>query len=380
VRTALLLSTILLPACEAFPRVDPSVEDVPGSVVQGTVMVGDDVAAPAPTILLMSAADDPMPPRGTGSPVTFATVNAGDFGPAGEGVLGAPFAFTGVTPGDWLILGLMDVDRSFHPAVSALATPTCGDLSGWNLGVTPDASAGITVDEQVRLQGIVVGPLRRIDGPQPIASVSGSAALVPNESVRLIAVGVHAAFGDSLRLDVPDPGQAGEDGCEAGFRFERVDADGNGSADASALLPLVEDRWPRAIFQWMGTPIDTDDDGEPDDFDRGDVGDDVTIAAIGDPAPTHDLPAPGVQVDLSELDVRFTGFGQRIDPDGTSTILAGGDLPAGAWSLTLVSRQGQIFMLPNELDDTLAMSRALPPPGLTEGSDRRMGVWFTTGE
>jgi hypothetical protein len=112
----------------------------------------------------------------------------------------------------------------------------------------------------------------------------------------------------------------------------------------------------------------------------GVVGEAARRPGSGDPRPTTTLPDPGVQVDLAELDVRFTGFGQRIEPDGTTTILAGSDLPTGAWSLTLVTRQGQIFTLPNELASHLAMSRALPPPGLTSGADPRMGAWFTIGE
>ena len=74
------------------------------------------------------------------------------------------------------------------------------------------------------------------------------------------------------------------------------------------------------------------------------AGADVTIAAIGDPSPSATaLPSPGVAIDVPSLQVAWTGFGQRIEANGDSAILAGSDLPAGAWSITVLTEDGQIW-------------------------------------
>lgn len=364
-----LLALLVLTGCDAFPRIaeDP---DVPGSVMSGTV-VAEGVDEGATTLILMSAADNPQPPLGTGSPVSFAAVAGEEFGPAGAASLGARFALTDVPPGDWQLNGLMDVDGNFHPTLSVLGSPTCGDLSGWHLDRLSDGvPTAVSLGERQFVHDLVVGPLTRIDSPNPVFTVAGPRTVGAGLSLRLDAVDVAATFAN-IELDLA--GADSTDPCPAGFRFRRRDLDGNGSADSSPLLPLFEDRWPRVLFRWLGTPVDTDDGI---DFDRGTVPDDVTIAAIGDPAPAvAALPEPGVAVDVGSLEVAWTGFGQRIEADGTSVILAGSDLPAGAWSITLLTEAGQIWTLPNEVGAGLAMVKRIPPPGRLSEGDARQGLW-----
>lgn len=368
-----LLALLVLTGCDALPRVanDP---DVPGSVLSGTLLAFD-VDEGATTVVLMSPADNPQPPLGTGSPVSFAAIPADQYGPAGAATLGAPFALTDVPAGSWQLNGLMDVDGNFHPGLDVLATPSCGDLSGWHLDrVDGGVPTPVTLGEDEYIHDLVVGPLTRIASPDPAFTITGPHTVGTGLTLRLDSVDVAAAFAD-LTLDVPGP-DSGED-CHAGFRFRRRDADANGSADTSPLLPLFEDRWPRVLFRWLGTPVETDDGT---DFDRGDVPDDVTIAAIGDPSPSPTaLPAPGVAVDVASLQVAWTGFGQRIEADGTSQILAGSDLPAGAWSITVITEEGQIWTMPNEAGAGLARVKRLPPPGRTSDGDARQGQWAELG-
>ncbi len=364
-----LLALLVLSGCEAFPRVAND-GDVPGSVLSGTLLAVD-VDEGATTVVLMSAADNPQPPLGNGSPVSFAAIPGDQYGPAGAATLGAPFALTDVPPGDWQLNGLMDVDGNFHPGLDVLATPSCGDLSGWHLDrVDGGAPTAVSLSANDYIHDLVVGPLTRIDSPDPAFTIIGPRAVGSGLTLRLDAVDVSATFAD-LTLDVPGPDSA--DPCHAGFRFRRRDADGNGSADTSPLLPLFEDRWPRVLFRWLGTPVDTEDGT---DFDRGDVPDDVTIAAIGDPSPSATtLPAPGVAIDVPSLQVAWTGFGQRIEANGDSAILAGTDLPAGAWSITVITEAGQIWTMPNEAGAGLALVKRLPSPGRTSDGDARQGQW-----
>ena len=80
------------------------------------------------------------------------------------------------------------------------------------------------------------------------------------------------------------------------------------------------------------------------------------------------------RADTTVVDVRFTGFGQRILPDGTSEILGFGDLPKGAWALLLIAESGQMWSLPNEFGDREAA--LLPPPGRTQGGRIDQDAYF----
>lgn len=366
-RATLLLPCLVVAACD-YPRIDPAA-DLPGSVLAGSVLVESDDTA-GKTLLFLSPEASPMPPLGVSSPVSFATLPGDAYGPAGSLLKSAPFSFTDLAPERWLITAVHDTDDNFHPGVTALATPTCGDWFGWHLDSLDGLPTAIDVGEHELIEGVVVGPLALIDSPNPSFTATGDTTLVANGTVRLEALAVSGTFGGVTLTTTPfDRSKA----CTSGFRFVRRDADGDGGADASELLPLIEDRWPRVVFQWLGTPVVT---GDGLAFDRGDVPDDVTIAAIGDPSVEGDLPAPGVPVDVDTLLVRFTAFGQRIEPDGTSTIIAGADMPPGAWSATLIALSGQLWTLPNEMGD-IAAAAALPEPGRQSEIDPTQGVVFT---
>jgi hypothetical protein len=317
----------------------------------------------------MSEAANPQPPLGVGSPVSFDALSGSTFQPVAARTRTAPFALTEVVAGSYYLFGLMDVDQDFHPLVGAMATPSCGDLTGWLTDVIGGDPVPVEVGEREVIEGLVVGPLRALTSPNPAFTVVGSRALTSADPVRLDAVAVDATFGDQRKV-VRDPGAH----CGAGFRFVRNDVDQDGDADLSPLLPLVEDRWPRVLYQWLGVPVGA---GANRTYDRGPFGPDVTIAAIGDPEPADGvLPLPGESVDVDSLSVRWSGFGQQINPDGTTEILAGDDLPAGAWSATVLTLEGQIWTVPNEVGDD-ALAALLPPPGRLSAPDPRQGVVFT---
>lgn len=378
-----ILLALSLSGCLPLPRTaqDP---DVPGSILSGVVALeGDGVAAP--TVVLLSSEEAPMPPVGVGLPVSFAAVAEDAYGPVAGGVRSAPFALTDVPPGGWYLTGLLDTDRNFHPGVTALATPTCGDRVGWH---SDDLSGGtptpIGVPEQSYVDGVIVGPLQTATEPSPAFTTDPTVPLTGQPVLRLESTELRATFGVEdeahARLEVQTgpvwPG--GDPVCAPSFAYVRADADGDGTADDSPLVPvpLFEDRWPRVVFQWLGEPVDRDGDGTTDAFDRGDD-EDVTIAVLGEPTLPDGAPqpAPETVVRTARLDVRFTALGLRIEADGSQTLLLDESvLPRGAWGITVITRQGLLWTLPNELDDLQAAF--LPAPGRTSAAVPSQGVFL----
>lgn len=373
-RTLIPLAMLLAASCDEFPRINESA-DVPGTVLSGQVLVDSEVEL-APTVLLLSAEDDPMPPLGTGFPITFAAIGPERFNPRATGLSAADYALTDLDPGGVYLVGVMDLDANFHPEVTALATPSCGDYIGWHTDGEGEPSP-ITLGANEWIDGVTVGPLVELDSPDPAFTLTDE-FLGLNQDFGMISVEVLATFADTMRVSASGPWSGGTTKCAASFLYERIDADGDGVVDTNPLVPLYENRWPQVVLQWLGDPIDTDNDGAPDDFDRGED-EDVFIAAIGIPklADGEPEPAPGEVVRTAALQVTFSGLGQRFETDGSVLVLAGTDLPNGAWGVIVITKAGQIWTLPNEIDDTLAMSKNLPPPGLTSEGDPSQGVWMT---
>ena len=353
--------------CPRSPTTRPS----PGSILAGDVVV-EGPTEPAPTVLLMSTEDNPQPPLGAGFPFNFAATGATSFGGT-DGLISAPFLFTNVEPGGYYLFGVFDVDRNFHPQVTALQTPTCGDWVGWHASDLDGTPAPARVGENERSDGNTVVIRDEVPGSPPVAAIVGSNALDPDTPLRLESLGLQGAFGtvseetgERMRVDIPEPDP--NDPCAAAFRFERVDADGDGTADGNTLLPIslpgpnFEDRYPRVLFLYLGEEIDDDGDDITDRYDPGDEAGNV-VAALGGPSPADDpLPEPGVEIRTTALSVDFTGVGLRVPPEGEiELILDSGDLPSGAWSVLLITQEGQLWQLPNELDPTSGRRQGAAP-------------------
>lgn len=388
-----LLLSAALPACDGPPLMEDPV--LPGSVIRGIVTAPDlPVDQPlGPTVVLLSDGDNPMPPEGIGLPGTFAGVPPTAW-TTGPGVRSAPFALTSLDPARYAVNAILDMDRSFHPEVTALATPTCGDFVGWHReGFDTGPVAAIELGDAQRIDDIVVGPLRPITEPNAVFTIEGDRTFAPGAVWRIVAEGVTAEFGTPEEERLPDDPVVGirkiveapSSGapCRAGFRVLRRDRDGDGDVDSLPLLPLpiLDDQWPIAIVEFLGTPVDSDGDAFPDAFVREDVpaGEDPPfIVAVATTAPIDGvLPDPNVPRDVDALDVTLTGIALAVGDDGSLTVLDVATLPAGAYGMRLVTEAGQLWAVPNELDARLAISRDLPSPGLTTPGLPSQGVWIT---
>lgn len=369
---------LLLVACGYDAPVDDGAL-LPRNVLSGELVVPD-VDVVGPGVVLLTPGGDPPPPDGTGRPLTFGIVPPSRFTQVPAGIRAAEWALTDVRDGTYYLTGLIDQDRNFHPEIDVLAGASCGDLGGRHVdGIDTQAIAPVEVSGAIWASGLTVAAIQAFDTPRPAFTVPEGATFGA-APVRFDSVAIDADFGEGLSVRIPGPrgtGGAGDNPCASAFTFVRSDADGDGIVDRNPNNPLLEDRFPRVILQWLGLPLDTDGDGVVDDYDRGLAGDDVLIASVGDPAPTDGTEtAPNEPYVTTGLTVAFSGVGRQIAPDGTETLLSGDELPGGAWSITLIAQSGQTWTVPNELAPDTRRSRDLPPPGLTRGGRPDQGRYL----
>jgi hypothetical protein len=306
--------------------------------ISGTVVV-DGVADPGPTFVLLYDADDPPPPYGTGRPVNLAAISPGDFTGDGAGVQSAPFILTGVEDGQWLLSGLVDMDEDFHPALTAAAGATCGDVIGAHItDITSQELAPVTVRRGELLDDVTVAVAAPMTTERPAFVFGGSNTVSRDPTVTsVLSLTTTGIESDWVAFDYLDELATG--GCPPLFLLYAVDADADGLPDphpnASLAALGAYDVWPRIYLRWLG------EDG------RAIVGE-----SLVDPTPLYAdpmNPAIGVPVPTDSLGVIYVPAAVEIGEDGSETLLYYDDVPAGQWSITVVNITGQTWTLPNEL-------------------------------
>lgn len=392
----LALASVLATGCEP-PPVVPTADRRQNqqlSRIEGQVVVQSRARGNA--IVLLYDAARPPPPQGAGRPLTFTVIPAaqlfGPADPASSGPFTAPFTFSLVAPGRYLLRGFIDADTCATGA-QPCHTP---DFLPW-YGVTGEPNAG-------DVGGAAVDPLTRV--PRVVEVAAG-----PDGALQA-ASGVTVSFSDSLTVPVDRPafqvvGEARFDPAAGTKRLELrplslhegavdqrppgmvvryVDNDGNGVPD-DANGDGQPDLWPRLLVRKLsdapgltGTKQLADEndlnrdgvlDAEGVDYPRSDgtsdgLPDQVVLAAAlvpdttlqdalrnADGTPRMEavvVPSLGIAVLPRAYDMR--------DPSLPALLRS---VPSGRYSVTLVQFTGQTWRLPNELSPALASGAGLPP-------------------
>lgn len=382
--SALFTLPLVLSACAYDALVDPDYPGL-GNQISGEVIT-DQLAASGPAFLLIAPADNPTPPLGTGSPLTFSSVPAGAFEVGVDGLAAAPFAITGLPDGEFYLTGLLDQDRNFHPSAPTLAGASCGDVSGAYIdGLATQQLTTLKVEGGEWLRSVPL-PLARVQTTSRPAFTYDAGPLVFGGQLTLTATPITASYGPDLRVGIPgpfDPTAAEPDTCEAAFWYRRVDADGDGNVDRDPDNPLAERKWPRVLLRWMGVPADANGDGAIDSFERTINGEPVPASTIyatsATPSPPAGIPEPPANqvFPLLEMNASISPAGRLINDEtgAAGTIIDIAEMPPGAYSITIIAETGQTWQVPNELAKTLVVD-PVPPPGVTSPPNPSQGSYL----
>jgi len=379
------LAFLLVTGCTWEPQQHPN-HGPPNNVIAGAV-VANGVEIPTTTIIFVTDADNPMPPTGTGSPITLSTVPARDYSDS-AGIPSATYAVSNVPDGDYLITGFMDMDEDFHPTVTAMAGATCGDIGGAHLADLLTAEfAVVSVEGGNYFDNVTVtlGSIFPVERPafyplfdgepgNPWVSV-GAAASGVLQTYTLRTTAVHARFDSGLEYHLEGPYEAvqpgkiwdpylGEMVCETAFYGWIKDNDHDGFPDEHPDYPGLGlyDIWPRFGLTYLGEPIDSNDDGVPERF-SNDLTEGESWASPGVVSPAMEWLLPtGIPFLTDTLQVVFLPAAQHTYPsaeascpgdwsDGTcvETVMVPSQIPRGAWSITAISETGQTWTVPNQL-------------------------------
>ncbi|HEX8440680.1 hypothetical protein [Archangium sp.] len=387
----LALASVLATGCEP-PPVVPTADrrqNQQHSRLEGNVVVQSRARGNA--IVLLYDAERPPPPQGSGRPLSFTVIPAerlfgsslGDTSTSGP--FTAPFTFSLVAPGRYLLRGFIDTDTcragaqpchgpDFIPWYSVTGEPNAGDVGGAavdaitraprvvEVATDPDgvlqATTGVTVSFSDSVSTVPERPAFQVVGEARFDPTAGPKRL------ELKPLQVREGVVD-LRSPV--------------FLVRYVDEDGNGVPD-DANGDGQPDLWPRVVLRklvdgpGLADENDLDRNGLLDaegvDYPRLDgssdgLPDQVVLAAGLAPDPTLmdalrkpdgtprmepvAVPSLGVLVLPRALDAR--------NPRAPAQLQS---VPRGRYALTLVQFTGQTWRVPNELSPLLATERGLP--------------------
>jgi hypothetical protein len=390
----LVLMGLLATGCEPPPvvptadrRQNQQLSRIEGSVVVQSKARGN-------VIVLLYDAARPPPPQGSGRPVSFTVISAeqlfglslGDGG-ATSGPFTAPFAFSLVAPGKYLLRGFLDADTcrtrpqpchasDFIPWYGVTGEPNAGDVGG------------AAVDAVTRLPRVVevdVGP----DGaPRAVTGVTvtfSDTATVPMDRPAFEVKGQTqvqlTTASRQLELGPLALQEGGVDVRPPGFLVRYMDEDGNGEPD-DANNDGVPEFWPRVVVRKLaasgGGLVDENDldrngllDAEGMDYTRFDgtsdgLPDQVVLGAgILPDAPLAALRTAELAgrprmdpVVVSKLDVLVQP--QAYDARNPRQPIRLKSLPSGRYALILLQFTGQTWRTPNELAPSLTPTFGLP--------------------
>jgi len=393
----LALACVLATGCEP-PPVVPTADARQKQLlsrIEGEVVVQGPVRGNA--IVLLYDATRPPPPLGTGRPVTFTVIPREQlFGPADPSAAGpftAPYAFSLVSPGRYLVRGFIDADTCLMTGTQPCHTP---DFIPWYT-VTGEPNAGDVGGAALDASGAprIVELASSEDGSLPAAthvnvSFSTEKSRVPFDRPAFWVDGP-ARFERKTSTLTLRPLQVNESGVDQrppAF-FVRLVDDNNDSNPDDANGDGSLDLWPRVVVRKLTDAVDPLKPAlrlaDENDLDRNGILDETGEDYIRDSGSKDGLPdlvvlsaslsVPSeVNTQLNQKTNGVWSFQPVPSPILTITLNPAAidardprqpvrlqTLPSGRYSITLVQFTGQTWRVPNELTPDVAPSIGLPP-------------------
>lgn len=379
-RSALVVLLALM-ACEPppiFAGADKRQSGTPNGRIEGTVVVSS--FARGKIVLFLYDAARPPPPVGTGRPLTFTVVSRDAvFGAAADSDAGpftAPFAFSLVAPGRYLIRGFIDSNDDFIPWYGVTADTTAGDVGGAAIDPVTRASRVI----EVGLDEATNTPIPALDVPvsfadtarlpldRPIFSIVGGAETVtvgaPATVIELQATPIVEGV-----MQQPSPG----------FLLRFIDDNNDGLPD-DANGDGVPELWPRVVVRKLAPErsplLDENDldkngivDAEGTDYEHADGTTDgkpdvVVLAAGFDPTEYAmqlvDAMGRVKQVATPVPRLKLVLRPRAFDASNPSAPQQLRTVPVGDYAITVIQQTGQTWRVPNELSPGIADAVGLP--------------------
>jgi len=344
--TRSLFVFILLAGCTApgvFPTAD-GLQQTPVGRIDGTVIV--DGPARGRVILFLFDASSPPPPVGSGRPRSFAAVSSDALfaeAPAGStGRFTAPFVFSLVPPGEYLVQGFLDVDGDFVPWFSVTAEPTGGDV-----GSSPVA-VSLTGSSPVARIAVSVDASKTVPVDRPAFRVVGSSTFNPEQGSKALDL-LPEVISQTPVTQQPQ------------FLIRSADDDGNGvpdDADADGVVDVypkirvrkLADRTP--VF-WDEHDLNRDGKTEPEGSPV------VILPAKLDPSTVLPLLSQPQPVPVSSLRILIEP--RALDVQDPANPVELPQLPSGRYAITVIQFTGQTWRVPNELQPSMAVGLGFEP-------------------
>ncbi|WNG20468.1 hypothetical protein [Cystobacter fuscus] len=361
------------------------------SRIEGQVVVQGRVRGNA--IVLLYDAARPPPPQGTGRPLSFTVIPQERlFGPADDtsaGPFTAPYTFSLVAPGRYLVRGFIDADTcrtlpqpchtpDFIPWYTVTGEPNAGDMGGAAVDPVTRAPRLLELAENAdgtlpALTGVNVlfGETSTVPVDRPAFWVDSPPRFERTTSIKL------------LELKPLQIHQGAVDQRPTGMLVRFVDDNTDGVPD-DANGDSVPDLWPRVVVRKLAegeSLTDAQRLADENDLDRngvldaegaeyprmegpGDGQPDLVVLAAGlDTTVLNSMRKPDgtwnmglVFVDSLRVVVQARAFDAR-NPQQPQPLRA---VPSGRYALTLIHFTGQTWRVPNELSPSVAAADGLP--------------------